>query len=164
MHGSDLSAMSSNHSMLDHLRTCIEARLSAEEMTRTIFGSGIDTALQGLATQSPELARQLVEFPFAEIYTRPLLDLKTREMLTVSALIVLGYAQAELKDHIKAAMNVGCTREEILEIILQIAVYTGFPAALEALKPLLPSSANRRDRLDSCCCRRPQFTAAEAQP
>ncbi len=101
---------------------------------RTIFGPGIDSALKDLAAKSPGLERQLVEFPFAQVYTRPVLDLKTREMLTVAALIVLGYAQAELKDHIKGALNVGCSREEILEIILQMAVYAGFPAALEAVK------------------------------
>lgn len=55
-------------------------------------------------------------------------------MLTVAALTVLGYPQAELRDHIRGALNVGCTRDEILEIILQIAVYAGFPAALEALR------------------------------
>lgn len=55
-------------------------------------------------------------------------------MLTVAALTVLGYAQAELKNHIRGALNVGCTRDEILEIILQMAVYAGFPAALEAVK------------------------------
>ncbi len=52
----------------------------------------------------------------------------------MAALIVLGYAQGELKEHIQGALNVGCTREEILEIILQMAVYAGFPAALEAIK------------------------------
>jgi 4-carboxymuconolactone decarboxylase len=101
---------------------------------RAIFGPGIESALQVLASTSPDLARCLVEFPFANIYTRPGLDLKTREMLTVSALTVLGYPQAELKEHIRGALNVGCTRDEILEIILQMAVYAGFPAALEAVK------------------------------
>lgn len=101
---------------------------------RKIFGPNADAAVQSLAETSPALARSLVEFPFAEIYTRSQLDLKTREMLTVAALTVLGYPQAELKDHIRGAMNVGCTHEEILEIILQMAVYAGFPAALEAVK------------------------------
>ena len=101
---------------------------------RAIFGAGIESALEGLAATSPDLARCLVEFPFGDIYPRPGLDLKTREMLTVAALTVLGYPQAELKDHIRGAMNVGCTRAEILEIILQMAVYAGFPAALEAVK------------------------------
>lgn len=101
---------------------------------RTIFGPGIDAALQTLVATSPDLARCLAEFPFADIYPRPGLDLKTREMLTIAALTVLGYAQAELKDHIRGALNVGCTQDEILEIILQMAVYAGFPAALEAIK------------------------------
>ena len=55
-------------------------------------------------------------------------------MLTVAALTVLGFPQSELNQHIRGALNVGCTREEILEIILQMAVYGGFPAALEAVK------------------------------
>jgi 4-carboxymuconolactone decarboxylase len=101
---------------------------------RKMFGPGIDSALKGLEAASPDLARCLVEFPFADVYTRPGLDLKTREMLTVAALTVLGYPQAELKDHIRGALNVGCTPDQILEIILQMAVYAGFPAALEAVK------------------------------
>jgi 4-carboxymuconolactone decarboxylase len=101
---------------------------------RAIFGPGIEAALKGLAATDPDLARCLVEFPFGDIYPRPGLDLKTREMLTVAALTVLGYPQAELKEHIRGALNVGCTCNEILEIVLQMAVYAGFPAALEAVK------------------------------
>lgn len=101
---------------------------------RKMFGPGIDSALKSLEAASPGLARCLVEFPFADVYTRPGLDLKTREMLTVAALTVLGYPQAELKDHIRGALNVGCTPDQILEIILQMAVYAGFPAALEAVR------------------------------
>ncbi|AMV32441.1 Carboxymuconolactone decarboxylase family protein [Pirellula sp. SH-Sr6A] len=101
---------------------------------RKMFGPGIETALQGLKASSPDLARFLVEFPFADVYTRPELDLKTREMLTIAALTVLGYPQAELKDHIRGALHVGCTRAQVLEIILQMAVYAGFPAALEAVR------------------------------
>jgi 4-carboxymuconolactone decarboxylase len=101
---------------------------------RTIFGPGIESALNSLAATSPDVARFLVEGPFGEVYPRPGLDLKTREMLTVAALTVLGYPQGELREHIRGALNVGCTRDEILEVILQMAVYAGFPAALEALK------------------------------
>ena len=99
---------------------------------RAMFGPGIDSALESLSATSPDLVRCLVEFPFGDIYPRPGLDLKTREMLTVAALTILGFSQGELKDHIRGALNVGCTRDEILEIILQMAVYAGFPAALEA--------------------------------
>ena len=101
---------------------------------RAIFGPGIESALKGLAATSPDLARCLVEFPFGDISPYPALDVKTREMLTVAALTVLGYPQPELREHIRGALNVGCTRDEILEIILQMAVYAGFPAALEAAK------------------------------
>jgi 4-carboxymuconolactone decarboxylase len=99
---------------------------------RSIFGPGIESALKDLAAISPDLARCLVEFPFADIYPRPGLDLKTREMLTVAALTVLGYPQAELKEHIQGAMNVGCTREEILEIILK---WPCTPVSLPRWKP-----------------------------
>jgi 4-carboxymuconolactone decarboxylase len=101
---------------------------------RKMFGPGIDSALHSLEAASPGLARCLVEFPFADVYARPGLDLRTREMLTIAALTVLGYPQAELKDHIRGALNVGVTGDQILEIILQMAVYAGFPAALEAVR------------------------------
>lgn len=101
---------------------------------REIFGPDVETAVNVLATTSPDLARFLVEFPFGDIYSRPSLNTKTREMLTVAALTVLGYPQDELKEHIRGALHVGCTDQEILEIILQMAVYAGFPAALKATK------------------------------
>jgi 4-carboxymuconolactone decarboxylase len=112
---------------------------------RKMFGPGIDAALKNLESTSPDLARCLVEFPFADVYTRPGLDLKTREMLTVAALAVLGYPQAELKDHIRGALNVGCTPNQILEIILQMAVYAGFPAALEAVRTAASVFGEARD-------------------
>ncbi len=55
-------------------------------------------------------------------------------MITIAALTALGYPQAELKERIRGAMNVGCSRNGILDIILQMAVYAGFPAALEAVE------------------------------
>ena len=67
---------------------------------REIFTPDVESTKNALATNSPDLARYLVEFPFGDIYTRPSLDSKTREMLTAAALTVLGYAQGELKDHI----------------------------------------------------------------
>ncbi|MFO1056404.1 MAG: carboxymuconolactone decarboxylase family protein [Dongiaceae bacterium] len=110
---------------------------------RTIFGPGAEAELKHLAEISPDLVRCLVEFPFGDIYARPGLDLKTREMLTVAALVVQGYPQAELHQHVRGALNVGCTREEILEIILQMAVYAGFPAALEAVKTAASAFGDR---------------------
>jgi 4-carboxymuconolactone decarboxylase len=61
------------------------------------------------------------------------LDLKSRQIATVAALTSLGNAQPQLKVHIHGALNVGCTREEVVEVIIQMAVYAGFPAALNGI-------------------------------
>jgi 4-carboxymuconolactone decarboxylase len=79
------------------------------------------------------LGRYIIEFAFGDIYARPGLDLKLREIATVAALTALGNAQPQLKVHIHGALNVGCTREEVVEVILQMAVYAGFPAALNGV-------------------------------
>ena len=82
---------------------------------------------------APDLSRYIIEFPYGDIYSRPGLDLKTREMLTVTALTVLGNAQPQLKRHINNALNVGCSRQQIVEIMIQMAVYAGFPAAVNGM-------------------------------
>lgn len=86
--------------------------------------------IENLKDISPDLGRLVVEFAFGDIYTRPGLDLRTRMLATIAALTALGNAQPQLKANIGNALKVGCKREEILEVILQMAVYAGFPAAL----------------------------------
>jgi len=98
-----------------------------------IDGEGGEKVVAALADIAPDFARMLVEFPFGDIYTRPGLDLRSREIATVAALTALGNAAPQLKVHIHAALNVGVTRTEIVEIIMQMAVYAGFPAALNGL-------------------------------
>ena len=78
-------------------------------------------------------ADMLIEFPFGDIYSRQQLDIRSREIATISALTVLGYATPQLSSHIHAGLNVGLSKEEILEIIIQMSVYAGFPAAINAL-------------------------------
>jgi 4-carboxymuconolactone decarboxylase len=70
---------------------------------------------------------------FGDIYRRPILDKKTRGLLAIAALTTLGHSLPQLKVHIKGALNVGVLKEEILETILQMSAYTGWPAALNAL-------------------------------
>jgi 4-carboxymuconolactone decarboxylase len=79
---------------------------------------------------APDLARYTIEYPFGDVYSRPGLDLKSREIATVAALTAMGNAAPQLKVHIHAALNVGCTVTEVMEIIIQMSVYAGFPAAL----------------------------------
>ena len=100
---------------------------------RQVDGKGGEVVLESLRDIAPDFARYLIEFPFGDIYARPGLDLKSREIAVVAALTALGNASPQLKVHIDAALHVGCTREEIVEVIMQMAVYAGFPAALNGL-------------------------------
>ncbi|MBC7119116.1 MAG: carboxymuconolactone decarboxylase family protein [Methanobacteriaceae archaeon] len=86
-----------------------------------------------LESIAPDFARIIAEFPYGEIYSRGVLDFKTRELITIAALTTLGCATSQLKSHIRGAVNAGCTKEEIIETIIQMSVYAGFPAAINAL-------------------------------
>jgi 4-carboxymuconolactone decarboxylase len=98
-----------------------------------VDGDQIDRIVAGLRDIAPDFGRYLVEFAFGDIYARPGLDLRSRQIATVAALTALGTAAPQLKVHIAGALNVGCTRDEIAEVIMQMAVYAGFPAALNGL-------------------------------
>jgi 4-carboxymuconolactone decarboxylase len=100
------------------------------EKLKEIDGEAGERVMEALKDIAPDLGRYTIEFPFGDIYCRPGLDLKSREIATVAALTALGHAAPQLKVHINAALNVGCTRTEIIEVIIQMAVYAGFPAAL----------------------------------
>ena len=86
-----------------------------------------------LADIAPDFGRYLIEFPFGDLYSRPGADLKTREIAAVAALAALGTAPSQLRAHIHGALHVGCLREEIVEVLMQTAIYAGFPAALNGL-------------------------------
>jgi len=98
-----------------------------------VDGEAGHNVIEALADICPDLARYTIEYPFGDIYQRDGLDLKTRELITVSALTALGNCQPQLKVHLHGACNVGCTRQEITEAILQMSVYAGFPAAINGM-------------------------------
>ncbi len=97
-------------------------------------GKDSELVIQRLMSLHPDLARYAMEFAFGDIYNRPLLDIKSREIATIAALIALGNSVKQLKVHIHCALNSGVKREEIIEIILQMAVYAGFAAAINAMQ------------------------------
>ena len=102
------------------------------EYLKKIHGRTGEEVIERLEAIDHDLARYIIEFPFGDIYSRPGLDLKSRQIATVAALITLG-AEPQLKSHINGALNVGCSRKEIIEIIIQMAIYAGFPRALNAI-------------------------------
>lgn len=81
----------------------------------------------------PDAAEILLGFAFTDVVARNGIDLKTREMMTVAMLSAMGTAAGQLEFHIRAAMNNGVSRSEIVEIILQVSVYAGIPAAMNAI-------------------------------
>ncbi|MDY0039157.1 MAG: carboxymuconolactone decarboxylase family protein [Desulforhabdus sp.] len=103
------------------------------ETLKEVDGEAGERVVESLKDIAPDFARLLIEFPFGDIYSRPGLDLKSREIAVVAALTALGNAAPQLKVHINGALNVGCTEQEVVEVIIQMAVYAGFPAALNGL-------------------------------
>lgn len=93
-----------------------------------------ERVIESLSEVSPDLARFIIEFAFGDVYDRPGLDLKSREIATMAALTALGTAVPQLEVHIHGALNVGCTRQEVVEVILQMAIYAGFPAAINGMQ------------------------------
>lgn len=98
-----------------------------------IDGAGGQAVIDALADVAPDFATYLLEFPFGDIYSRDGLSLRDRKIATIAALAAMGNATPQLKVHIQAGLNVGLTRDEITEILMQMAVYAGFPAALNGL-------------------------------
>lgn len=98
-----------------------------------ITGRSGEEVMAALADIAPDFARYIFEFGYGDVYSRPGLDLRTRLLATVAGLTCLGHAQRELEVHVGSALNCGASREEVVETIMQMALYAGFPAALDAL-------------------------------
>ena len=111
-----------------------ESRLErGKRVLSKIDGEAGEKVINSLADIAPDFAKYLLEFPFGDIYSRPGLDTRSREIATIAALTAMGNATPQLKVHIAAGLNVGLSRDEIVETIMQMAVYAGFPAALNGL-------------------------------
>ena len=113
-------------------------------MARRLFG---DQRYAESRAAAPDRARRRLlwfadEIVFGRVYSRAGLTLPERSMCTVAALTVLR-EPAQLRAHIGGALNVGVTQERIEEIITQMAMYAGFPAALNAMAVLDDVIASR---------------------
>jgi len=119
---------------MTHAQKQAESRFDrGQRALSRIDGHAGEKVITSLADIAPDFARYVIEFPFGDIYCRPGLGLRDREIATIAALTALGHAAPQLKVHIEAGLNVGLSRDEIVEVIMQMAVYAGFPAALNGL-------------------------------
>jgi alkylhydroperoxidase/carboxymuconolactone decarboxylase family protein YurZ len=85
------------------------------------------------AKLAPDFFRYVAESAFGMIWSRPGLAIRDRSLVTVAQLAALGHSQ-ELRAHLAGALNLGISREELVEVMMQTAVYAGVPAANEALR------------------------------
>lgn len=110
----------------------IARRKHGQDVLSRIDGHQGEAVIDSLADINPALGHHVAAFAFGDIYDRPGLDARSRQLVTLGALTALGACEPQLKVHINAALNVGLTREEITEALLHAAVYCGFPRALNA--------------------------------
>lgn len=103
-----------------------------ERLTAVVGNAGLDV-IEAMRRVAPDMARYTIEFSYGDVYSRPALDDRSRQIAAVAALAALGHCRPQLKVHINGALNVGCTPEEVVEIILQMVLYAGFPVATNAL-------------------------------
>ena len=85
------------------------------------------------AKLAPDFYRYVAESAFGMLWSRPGLAIRDRSLVTCAQLAALGKTE-ELKAHLRGALNVGITQEELVEVLMQTAVYAGVPAANEALR------------------------------
>jgi 4-carboxymuconolactone decarboxylase len=104
------------------------------DTVRKINASAAQQQWDELTAVYPDFARYIMQSAYADVLSRPALPLREREIATLAALTALGNAPGQLKAHIEGALNVGLTREEICEVLMQMAVYAGVPAAINAMK------------------------------
>ena len=102
------------------------------EILQRLSGNTAEKITSRVAEIAPDFARMTIEFPFGDLYARGVLDLRTREVAAIAALAALGRIP-QLRVHVAAAINLGCDRDEVIELLMQTAIYAGFPLALNAL-------------------------------
>jgi 4-carboxymuconolactone decarboxylase len=103
------------------------------ETLEKITGDTGTAVVESLKDIAPDLSDWIIEFAYGDVLSRPVLDLRSRQFATVAALTAMGTAGPQLKVHINAALNVGCKPKEIIEVILQMMLYAGFPACINGI-------------------------------
>jgi 4-carboxymuconolactone decarboxylase len=114
-------------------------------MTKDLFEKGLQVRREVLGAQyvdaslaqaddfSRPLQELVTEYCWGAVWTRPGLDRKTRSLLNLAMLTALNRPH-EVKLHLKGALNNGCSKNEIMETLLQTAIYCGVPAAVDSFR------------------------------
>jgi 4-carboxymuconolactone decarboxylase len=119
------------------------------DVLNAVDGQAGQNVIDSLADVSPDLAHHIVAWGFGDIYARPGLKPRDRQLVTLGMLTALGGCEPQLKVHIGAGLNVGLSQSEIVEALLHSAVYCGFPRALNATFVAKAVFAERAEKADS---------------
>ncbi|MCL6548010.1 MAG: carboxymuconolactone decarboxylase family protein [Alicyclobacillus sp.] len=103
------------------------------ELLKAIHEEGGEGTIASFQDIAPDLGKYIIEFAYGDIYSRPGLDLKQRQLLTIACLTTQGNCEPELAVHINTCLNVGLTRLEIVEAMLHCIPYVGFPRVMNAI-------------------------------
>jgi 4-carboxymuconolactone decarboxylase len=107
-------------------------------------GHAGEAIVEGLRDVCPDYADMTIEWGFGGIFSRGGLDIKTRELAIVGCCVAMGNVMPQLRAHVEAALNVGASREEVVEVILQTALYAGFPVVTNAFFGVKDLLVNKR--------------------
>lgn len=99
---------------------------------RTSKGAG-ERVIKSLSDLAPEMGEFIIDFSYGDVISRNVLTPKHKEIAMIAVCVAKGTMEPQMKVHIHAALNVGCTRQEVVELMTHMAVYAGFPAALNGL-------------------------------
>lgn len=103
------------------------------EILKKIGGADFDDPINRLAQVSEDMARFTVEYPYGDVLSRPGMDLRTRQICTISSLIAQGSVQPQLRFHMEGLLNVGGRPQDLIEILYFSTAIVGFPAAIDAI-------------------------------
>ncbi|MBI2766139.1 MAG: carboxymuconolactone decarboxylase family protein [Chloroflexi bacterium] len=110
-----------------------DRRAAGMDVLRTLSGGADpDASIERLQRTSPELAADIVDFALGEVWSHPALDRRTRSLEVVAMLAAMGGKHGPLRSHINGALNHGASPEQVIQTLRMVAVYAGFPAALDA--------------------------------
>ena len=116
-----------------------------EKLLRKIDGDKVaDNLLADYENIAPDFTRYLVEFAFGEIYAREG-DVKQKELVAIASLATMGGCDKQLGTHVRGAFNVGLTEAEIVEAVMMLIPYIGFPKALNAMAVVKRVVEKRKD-------------------
>lgn len=108
-------------------------KAAALERFSLVTGEDGEETLAALDGVAPDLGRYIVEFGYGEIYARPGLELRERQIAAVAALVTQGAAEPQLRTHVGGALRLGLSQGEVIEVIVQCLPFVGFPRVLNAV-------------------------------